>query len=60
MDARVWNSTKIYDIVAGSIIGNEAGGLVTDFNAQPINLGNINKVVMSNGGIHQELLELIG
>ena len=60
LDARVWNSTKVYDIVAGSIIVNEAGGLVTDFNAQPINLGNINKVVMSSGGIHQELLELIG
>ena len=60
LDARVWNATKVYDIVAGSIIVNEAGGLVTDFNAQPINLGNINKVVMSNGGIHQELLELIG
>ena len=60
LDARVWNSTKVYDIVAGSIIVNEAGGLVTDFSAQPINLGNINKVVMSNGGIHQELLELIG
>ena len=60
LDARVWNSTKVFDIVAGSIIVNEAGGLVTDFNAQPINLGNINKVVMSNGGIHQELLELIG
>ena len=60
LDARVWNSTKVCDIVAGSIIVNEAGGLVTDFNAQPINLGNINQVLMSNGGIHQELLELIG
>ena len=60
LDARVWNSTKVYDIVAGSIIVNEAGGLVTDFNAQPINLGNINKVVMSNGGIHEELIKLIG
>ena len=60
LDARVWNSTKVYDIVAGSIIVKEAGGLVTDFSAQLINLGNINKVVMSNGGIHQELLELIG
>ena len=59
LDARVWNSTKVYDIVAGSIIVSEAGGLVTDFNAQPINLSNINRVVMSSGGIHQELLELI-
>ena len=60
LDARVWNSTKVYDIVAGAIIVNEAGGLVTDFNAQHINLDNINKGVMSNGGIHQELLEVIG
>ena len=60
LDARVWNSTKVFDIVAGSIIVNEAGGLVTDFNAQPINLGNVDKTLMSNGGIHQELLELIG
>jgi len=59
LDARVWNSTKVYDIVAGSIIVSEAGGSVTDFNAQPINLSNINRVVMSSGGIHQELLELI-
>jgi fructose-1,6-bisphosphatase/inositol monophosphatase family enzyme len=60
LDARVWNSTKVFDIVAGSIIVNEAGGLVTDFNAQPINLGNVDKALMSNGGIHQELLEVIG
>ena len=60
LDARIWNSTKVYDVVAGSIIVNEAGGLVTDFNTQSINLDNINKVVMSNGGIHQELLELLG
>tara|TARA_B100001750_G_C15421079_1_gene552969 strand:- start:358 stop:1128 length:771 start_codon:yes stop_codon:yes gene_type:complete len=60
LDARVLNATKVHDIVTGSIIVSEAGGLVTDFNAQPINLANIDKVVMSNGGIHQELLELIG
>ena len=60
LDARIWNSTKVYDIVAGSIIVTEAGGHVTDFNAQLINLDNINRVVMSNGGIHDELIELIG
>lgn len=60
LDARIWNSTKVYDIVAGSIIVNEAGGMVTDFNAQQINWSDINRVVMSNGGIHQELLEVIG
>jgi len=60
LDARVWNSTKVYDIVAGSIIVSEAGGSVTDFNAHPIDLGNMNRVVMSSGGIHQELLHIIG
>ena len=60
LDARVWNATKVYDIVAGSIIVSEAGGLVTDFNAQPIKLGNINKVVMSNRGIHKDLIKLMG
>jgi len=59
LDARVWNSTKVYDIVAGSIIVSEAGGSTTDFNDQQINLSNVNRVVMSNGGIHQELLEII-
>jgi len=58
LDARIWNATKVYDIVAGSIIVSEAGGLVTDFNAQKINLSSVNRVVMSNGGIHQELIEL--
>ena len=60
LDARIWNATKVYDVVAGSIIVSEAGGTVTDFNAQQITLSNVNKVVMSNGGIHQELLELMG
>ena len=60
LDARVWNSTKVYDIVAGSIIVSEAGGLVTDFNVQHINLNNINRVVMSNGRIHEDLIKLIG
>ena len=59
LDARIWNATKVYDIVAGSIIVSEAGGKVTDFNSEQINLSNVHTVVMSNGGIHQELVELI-
>ena len=49
LDARVWNATKVYDIAAGSVIVDEAGGLVTDFNAQDINLNRRNKEVMKNG-----------
>ena len=60
LDARIWNATKIYDIVAGSIIDSEAAGLVSDFNDQQINLNNVNRVVMSNGRIHQDLIKLIG
>ncbi len=59
LDARVWNSTKVCDIVAGSVIVSEAGGLVTDFNVQDISLNNVNEVVMSSGGIHEDLIELI-
>tara|TARA_Y100001001_G_C7942625_1_gene286169 strand:+ start:77 stop:847 length:771 start_codon:yes stop_codon:yes gene_type:complete len=59
LDARVWNATKVYDIAAGSVIVDEAGGQVTDFNAQDISLNDINKVVMSNGGIHEGLIKLI-
>ncbi len=60
LDARIWNATKVYDIVAGSIIVSEAGGVVTDFNAQKIDLSNVSEVIMSNGGIHEDLIKLIG
>jgi myo-inositol-1(or 4)-monophosphatase len=58
LDSRVWNATKVYDIVAGSIIVSEAGGLVSDFNNQQLNLKNVKQVVMSNGLIHKGLTKL--
>ena len=56
LDARIWNSTKMFDIVAGAIIVAEAGGEVSDFDGNPIDLLNAKKVVMSNSGIHKNLL----
>jgi len=58
LDARIWNATKMFDIVAGAIIVNEAGGSVSDFNGQPINILNARKVIMSNSAIHKDLLNV--
>ncbi len=58
LDARVWNATKVYDIIAGLTIVSEAGGVVTDFNSNKINLENIGSVIMSNAGIHKDLITL--
>lgn len=58
LDARIWNATKMFDIVAGAIIVNEAGGSVSDFNGQPINLLNARKVIMSNSAVHKDLLNV--
>ena len=59
LDARVWNSTKVYDIVAGLVIVTEAGGCVSDFGSNEINLNNIKSVLMSNHGTHKDLLSLL-
>ncbi len=58
LDARIWNTTKVYDIVAGLIIVSEAGGAVSDFSNQQVSLNSVNQVVMSNGLIHLELIKI--
>ena len=55
VDARVWNNTKIFDFAAGLTIVNEAGGQVTDFSGNEINL-NSHDILASNSFVHQELL----
>jgi myo-inositol-1(or 4)-monophosphatase len=55
IDARVWNNTKIFDFAAGLTIVNEAGGKVTDFSGNEINL-NSHDILASNSFVHQELL----
>ena len=59
IDARILNSTKIYDIAAGSRIVQEAGGTVTDFNGEKINFCKVKSVILSSGMFHDKLLKII-
>ncbi len=57
IDGRIWNNTKICDIAAGSVILEESGGKVTDFNGDKINIYT-KQVVASNQSIHGQLLDI--
>ena len=56
---------KIWDHAAGSIIVEEAGGKVTDFQGQPIDfstgkrLRNNRGIIATNGHLHRKVLEAI-
>ena len=59
LDARILNSTKIYDIAAGSRIVQEAGGTVTDFDGKKINFSRVESVILSSGMFRRRIcLEL--
>ena len=47
-----------WDVAAGSLIVEEAGGVVTDYDAGPLDL-NRGQIVASNGRLHRALLEVI-
>ncbi len=50
---------KPWDIAAGSLIVEEAGGTVTDFNGSPIDVMERDDIVATNGKIHKALLGVI-
>ncbi len=58
VDARIWNNTKVFDFAAGLTILNEAGGKVTDFGGNQVNL-DTHDILGSNSFVHQELLSTI-
>ena len=58
VDARIWNNTKVFDFAAGLAIVSEAGGKVTDFKGNQINL-DTRDILASNSFVHQELLSTI-
>ena len=58
LDARIFHNTKRVDFAAGSVIVKEAGGEVTDFKGEEINL-NTTDIVVSNGKIHTQLCALL-
>ena len=47
-----------WDIAAGILLVQEAGGRVTDFHGRPVRLAD-GQVVASNGRIHNEMLALL-
>jgi myo-inositol-1(or 4)-monophosphatase len=47
-----------WDTAAGMLIAREAGGVVTDFNAQPFQIDH-KQILATNGKIHQEMLTLL-
>ncbi len=48
-----------WDVAAGSLLVQEAGGKLSDYEIQPLNLFN-GKIVASNSLIHKELCKAIG
>jgi myo-inositol-1(or 4)-monophosphatase len=48
-----------WDVAAGVLIVQEAGGAVTDDKRQPINI-YLRKIVASNNKIHEEMLQVLG
>ncbi len=58
VDAFVTLNISSWDIAAGTVCVQEAGGIVTDFNGQPWNLTK-SDVCMSNGKLHDDILKKI-
>ena len=58
VDAFTTLNISPWDIAAGAVCVEEAGGVVTDFNGEPWKL-NKSDVCMSNGVFHQEILDTI-
>lgn len=54
------DATYAWDIAAATLLIQEAGGIVTDFNGDPPNLGpGFSNVVASNAAIHADLLDIV-
>jgi myo-inositol-1(or 4)-monophosphatase len=47
-----------WDLCAGKLIVEEAGGLVTDFDGSPIDIST-KRILASNGVIHQKMIEVL-
>lgn len=48
-----------WDFAAGMLLVTEAGGKVTDFEGNPLNLLRPGSVLATNGAVHEELLKLM-
>ncbi len=55
-----WENTLMpWDVAAGSLLVEEAGGKVTGIDGEPLRLKDHLSIVASNGLIHDELLEIL-
>jgi myo-inositol-1(or 4)-monophosphatase len=52
-------STKIWDIAAGVLLIQEAGGIVTSPEGRPVDLGTGRFLAAANRDLHQQLLDLV-
>jgi myo-inositol-1(or 4)-monophosphatase len=60
LDALVSLGSGLYDRLAGMLIVREAGGLITDFDGNPVDDYHTDYLLASNGtDLHSKLLELI-
>lgn len=59
IDGYVEPRLKPWDIAAGSLILEEAGGKITDYQGNPIHFEGNTTVCASNGSIHKQLIDLI-
>ena len=55
---RVFSNARLYDIAAGTLIVEEAGGVVTDLEGRPASLGT-KQIVASNGILHNRLIKIL-
>jgi fructose-1,6-bisphosphatase/inositol monophosphatase family enzyme len=58
IEACISNGTELYDYAAGKLIALEAGAKITDLSGQP-EINQLNDVfVISNGWIHEPVIEI--
>lgn len=55
----IFGKPKIWDIAAGILLVEEAGGVISDLQGNPLSLSHIESYVASGKNIHQKLLSAI-
>ncbi len=58
IDSFLMPDTNIWDVAAGAVIVEEAGGRVTDFKGKPYTMHS-KDILASNGILHEEILEIL-
>ena len=59
INARIWNSTNSYDIAGGIPIVNGAGGSVSDFSGNEINIFSKEVIMCSDNNLNKEIVAII-